>query len=160
MIDNGATRVGFPTFTLLTKTNKEITLDSDLPFKDQYSQPDYTNLPNDFNNTNVRLIHEKADIPTISTEDSATYDLHSVEQVSIKPVDTNKINTSVNVHFPQTSFGFVTSRSSMSTNHRIMVPIGTLYRDYTRQISIVLHNQSKTTFSIKEGIHIAHLIII
>ena len=34
--NNGATTVGFPTFTLLDKTNKEITLDADLPFKYQY----------------------------------------------------------------------------------------------------------------------------
>ena len=46
MIENGATIVGFPTFTLPEKTNKEITLDADLPFKEQHSQPEYTNLPN------------------------------------------------------------------------------------------------------------------
>ena len=79
VIENGATTVGFPTFTLLKKTNKEITLDADLPFKDRNSQPDYTNIPNDFKNTTVRLIHDKSDIPTRSTKDSAAYDLHSVE---------------------------------------------------------------------------------
>ena len=47
-IENGATTVGFPTFTLLENTHKEITLDAYLPFKEQHSQPDYTNLPNDF----------------------------------------------------------------------------------------------------------------
>ena len=83
MIDNGSTTVWFPTFTLLENNNKEITLDADLPFKDQHSKPDYTNLPNDSKNTTVRLIHSKIAIPTISTDNSAAYDLHSVEQYHI-----------------------------------------------------------------------------
>ena len=79
MINNVATIVGFPIFTLLAKINKEITLDSDRPFKDRHSHPDYTNLLNDFNNTTVSLIHGKSDIPTRSTEDSTSYNLHRVE---------------------------------------------------------------------------------
>ena len=64
---------------MLAETHKEITLDTDLIFKDRHSQPDYTNLPNDFENTTIRLIHYKADIRTISTDDSASNDLLSVE---------------------------------------------------------------------------------
>ena len=59
VINNGPTKVVFPTFTLLANINKEITLDADLPFKDQQSHPDYTNLLNYFNNTTVSLIHDK-----------------------------------------------------------------------------------------------------
>ena len=62
VINNGATTVGFPTFTLLTKTNKDINLYFDLPFKYQHSHPDYTNLLNDFNNTTVILIHDKGNL--------------------------------------------------------------------------------------------------
>ena len=84
MINNGATTVGFPTFTLQAKINKEITLDSGLPFKYRHSHPDYNNLRNDFNNTTVSLIHDKSATPTRSAEESAAYNLHRVEQVSIK----------------------------------------------------------------------------
>ena len=159
VIYNGSTTVGFPTFTLLENTNKEITLNDDPPFKYRHSQTDYINLPNYFRNTTVRLIHGKSAIPTKSTKESASYDLYSVEQVSIKHGETNKINTGVNVQFPQRSFGFVTSRSSMVANHGILVPIVTIYCDYTGQISAVLHNQSKITFSIKEVMRIAQLLI-
>ena len=44
VVKNGANTVGFPIFTLLTKTNKEITLDADIPFKDRHSHPYYTNI--------------------------------------------------------------------------------------------------------------------
>ena len=71
-----------------------------------------------------------------------------------------KINIGVNAHFPQDSFGFVTSRRSMATNHGIMVPTVTIDRDYTGQISFVLHNQNRITFSIKEGMRIAQLLIL
>ena len=64
---------------MLAETHKEITLDTDLMSKDRHSQPDYTNLPNDFENTTIRLIHYKAAIRTISTDDSASNDLLSVE---------------------------------------------------------------------------------
>ena len=84
VINNGATTVGFPTFTLLAKTNKETTLDADIPFKDQHSHPYYTNLLNDFNNTTVSLIHGKSDIPTRSTKDYMAYNLHHVEHLPIK----------------------------------------------------------------------------
>ena len=149
MIKNGDTTVGFPTFIILVNTNKEITLDADIPFKDQNSQPDYTTLPNDLKKTTVHLIHDKSATPTISTKECDAYDLQSVEQVSITPSKRKKINTGVNVHLTQGSFGFVTSRSSMVTNHGIMVPTGTIDNDYTKQISVVLHNQSKITFYIK-----------
>ena len=129
--ENEATTVGFPTFIFLEKTNKEITLDDDIPLKEKHSQQDYTNLPSYFNKTTVWLIHDKSAIPTISTEESAAYDLHSVEMVSIKPSDREKINTGVNVHLPQGSVGSVTSRSSMATNHGTMVPTGTIDCDYT-----------------------------
>ena len=78
VIENGPTTVGFTTFNLITKTHKEITLDYDIPSKDQHSQLDYTNLPNDFKNTTVRLIHDKATIPTRSTADSSAYYIHRV----------------------------------------------------------------------------------
>ena len=91
VIENGATTLGFPIFTLLGKTNKDITLYSDLSFKDRHSQSEYTNLPNDFKNTTVRLIHDKAAIPSRSTKDYAAYDLHSIEQVSIKHDETKKL---------------------------------------------------------------------
>ena len=84
VIKNGDTKVVFPTFTLLDKANKEITLDADLPFKDRHSHPDYINLLNDFNITTVNLIHYKSAIYTISTKDSVTYNLHCIEQASRK----------------------------------------------------------------------------
>ena len=84
VIKNGATTVGFPTFTLLDNTNKDMILDSDIPFKDRHSHRDYTNLLNDFNNTPVSLIYDKAAIPKRYTEDFVAYNLHCVEQVSIK----------------------------------------------------------------------------
>ena len=57
VIKNVSTKFGFPTFTLLVNTNKDINLYSDIPFKDQHSQTDYNNLPDDFKNTTVSLIH-------------------------------------------------------------------------------------------------------
>ena len=78
VIKNGAITVGFPTFTLLANTNKKITLDADLSFKDQQSHPDYTNLLNDFSKTNVSLIHDKSATPKRSTKDSAAYNIHRV----------------------------------------------------------------------------------
>ena len=44
VIKNGATTVGFPTFTLLANNNKEMTLYDDLPFKDQHSPSMTVNL--------------------------------------------------------------------------------------------------------------------
>ena len=159
LIKNGATTVRFPTLTLLANTHKEIILDDYLPSKDQHSQPDYTNLPNYFKNITVRLIHDKAATSTRSTDDSASYNIHNVEQVSIKIDETNKISTGVYVHFSQGSFVFLASRSSMATKQGIMVPTGTIYCDYTGKISVLFHNQSKTTLSIKEGMHIAKPLI-
>ena len=102
----------------------------------------------------------KAATPTKSTEDSAEYELHGVEQVSIKPGETNKIITGVNVHVPQGSFGFITDRSIMATKYDIIVPTDTIYCYYTGKFSVVLHNQSKTNFYIKEFMRIAQLLVI
>ena len=160
MIDNGSTTVGFPKFTILAKTHKGITLYADFPPKDQHSQLDHTNIPNDFKHTTTHLIHNKAAIPTRYTNESAAFDLHSVEQVYLKPGEINKINTGVNVHLSQSSFEFITSRSGIATKHGIMVPTGPIDRNYSGKISVVLQNLIKATLSIKEGMRVAQLLIL
>ena len=123
VIKNGAITVGFTTFTLLEKTNKEINLYSDLPFKDQHSHPNYTNLLNDFNKKTMGLVHDKAAIPTRSTKESAEYNLHRVEQVSIK-VSTPTLHTTQSKRF--TSMGEGAIGSTYKASRTAIIPTAPL----------------------------------
>ena len=103
--------------------------------------------------------HPEAVTPTKFSEESAGFDLYSVDYVKIPPCKREWVDTGISVLLPEGTYGQITSKSSISGEYFADVVAGTLDRDYTGTIKVLVHNHDTTlAFKIYEGDAIAQLI--
>ncbi|HEY5533991.1 MAG TPA: dUTP diphosphatase [Ignavibacteria bacterium] len=117
----------------------------------------------------MKLLYKKInpDIPgcklVYSTEGSSGMDLSSasLEDVIIKPGETQLIPTNLIIEIPKGCEGQVRPRSGLAWKYGITVlnSPGTIDCDYRGEVKVLLINHGKKDFSVKFGERIAQLII-
>jgi len=117
----------------------------------------------------LKLLYKKInpDIPgcklVYSTEGSSGMDLSSasLEDVIIKPGETQLIPTNLIIEIPKGCEGQVRPRSGLAWKYGITVlnSQGTIDCDYRGEVKVLLINHGKKDFSVKFGERIAQLII-
>jgi len=117
----------------------------------------------------LKLLYKKInpDIPgcklVYSTEGSSGMDLSSasLEDVIIKPGETQLIPTNLIIEIPKGCEGQVRPRSGLAWKYGITVlnSPGTIDCDYRGEVKVLLINHGKKDFSVKFGERIAQLII-
>lgn len=107
----------------------------------------------------VKLLHEKAILPTRGSEEAAGYDLNAVESVVIKSKNRALINTGLSITVPKNTYGRIAPRSGLAYKHGIDVLAGVIDRDYTGEVKVILLNTSDSDVSINVSDRIAQLII-
>ncbi|HEY5122273.1 MAG TPA: dUTP diphosphatase [Ignavibacteria bacterium] len=117
----------------------------------------------------MKLLYKKInpDIPgcklVYSTEGSSGMDLSSasLEDVIIKPGETQLIPTNLIIEIPKGCEGQVRPRSGLALKYGITVlnSPGTIDCDYRGEVKVLLINHGKKDFSVKFGERIAQLII-
>ena len=108
---------------------------------------------------NIAKLHKNAFIPTRATQGSIGYDLYSPANFVISPFD--RICIPINLVFciPTGYYGRIASRSGIALSNGIMVFPGTIDTDFTGNISIILFNNSLTTYNGSRGDRIAQSIL-
>lgn len=99
-------------------------------------------------------------IPQRQTINSAGYDLHAYESVSIPPHERKLISTGIQLAIPVGCYGQICSRSGLALKYGIICIAGVIDSDYRGTVGVLLYNTSNTTFEVKKGDRIAQLIII
>lgn len=84
------------------------------------------------------------------------YDLRSIENVSLKPMDTKVIPTGVAIEFDQGIYANVRGRSGLASRGILCQP-GLVDSGYRGEIGVVLTNLSGKDFEIKKNDRIAQL---
>jgi dUTP pyrophosphatase len=117
----------------------------------------------------LKLLYKKInpDIPgcrlVYSTEGSSGMDLSSasLENVVIKPGETQLIPTNLIIEIPKGCEGQVRPRSGLALKYGITVlnSPGTIDCDYRGEVKVLLINHGKKEFSVKFGDRIAQLIV-
>jgi deoxyuridine 5'-triphosphate nucleotidohydrolase len=105
----------------------------------------------------VHKLSDRATIPT--TAEAAGYDLYSAVDIEIMPHTVTKIPTNIAVRPPQGTYCQIWSRSGLVTKHGIAVQAGTIDRDYTGDVTVILYNHSSAPYMVQEGHKIAQLVI-
>jgi dUTP pyrophosphatase len=100
-----------------------------------------------------------ATIPTRATPDSAGYDLHSTQEITLQPNTTTKVPTDIAVRPPANTYCQLLSRSGLVFKHGIEVRAGTIDRDYTGNVVVLLRNTSDTPYIVRHGDRIAQLVV-
>ena len=111
----------------------------------------------------VKKLSPNAILPTYGTNEAAGADLYAcLEQtVTIAPGETFWVPTGIALEVPKGCAGLIYARSSLGAK-RGLAPankVGVIDSDYRGEISVVLHNHSKTAQTVQPGERIAQLVI-
>ena len=109
----------------------------------------------------VKKLSKLAEIPQYQTEESAGFDLHSVDDVILKPFERKLIATGISFEIPKGYEIQIRPRSGLAYKHGITVlnSPGTIDSDYRGEIKILLINHSDEDFEIKVGERVAQAVI-
>ena len=111
----------------------------------------------------IKLLNDKAIIPTRGSEKAAGYDLYACtnSQIIIAPHDTVKISTGISMEIPDGYFGGVFARSGLATEHGLRPSncCGVIDSDYRGDVIVALHNDTNMPQTIQPMERVAQLII-
>lgn len=110
----------------------------------------------------IKLLSNKAKIPTRGSADAAGRDLYAAEDVIIPPHNTAKISTDIAIEIPQGYWGGVFARSGLATKQGLRPAncVGVIDSDYRGPVIVALHNDTDETKEVMIGDRIAQLIIL
>ncbi len=113
-------------------------------------------------NIKIKLLNEKATIPTYGSEYAAGADLYAAldEKIEIKPGKTAFIGTGVSMAIPEGLGGFIFARSGLGCKKGLAPSnkVGVIDSDYRGEIIVALHNHSKDTHEINPNDRIAQIV--
>ena len=109
----------------------------------------------------VKKLSDLAQIPHYQTLGSAGFDLHSVDDVVLKPMERVLISTGLSFEIPDGYEIQIRPRSGLAYKHGITVlnTPGTIDSDYRGEIKVLLINLSNENFEIKIGDRIAQAVM-
>jgi len=108
----------------------------------------------------IKLLSDKAKIPTAGSAFSAGYDLYSSEEGSVQPGQRVLVKTNVSVAIPTGYYGRIAPRSGLAYKNGIDSLAGVIDSDYRGDIGVILLNtDSSKIFTYSAGDRIAQLII-
>lgn len=112
----------------------------------------------------VKVLNDKAKIPTHGSEYAAGMDLYACidTPIVIAPHHTIKIGTGLAIELPENTFGGVVARSGLATKNGIRVCQGlaVIDSDYRGEWIVPLHNDTDTPQIINPMERIAQLVVI
>jgi dUTP pyrophosphatase len=106
----------------------------------------------------IKLLNDKAVMPTRGTEHSAGFDLYAPERVDIPAGQSYLVGTGISMAIPNGWFGQINPRSSLASKKKIRVGARVIDADYRGEVFINLHNDGDTVYEIKKGDRIAQVV--
>ena len=109
----------------------------------------------------VKKLSPLAQIPAYQTDEAAGFDLHSIEDVVLKPNERKLISTGLAFEIPKGYEIQIRPRSGLAYKSGITVlnSPGTIDSDYRGEIKVLLINHSNEEFEIKTHDRIAQAVI-
>jgi len=112
----------------------------------------------------VLRLHPEAKIPKRATSGSTGMDIHSVEETVLAPGKWAAIRTGLVLgmeHLDPNVEIQIRPRSGLALNHGVTVlnSPGTIDRDYTGEIKVILINHSEVPYKINVGDRIAQMVM-
>ena len=107
---------------------------------------------------NIKL-DKGAFMPTRAHETDAGLDLRTPIDVIVPAMGSVTIDTGVHIELPQSTTGFLKSKSGLNVNHGLTSE-GVIDVGYTGSIRVKLYNHSHTSYQFKSGDKISQLVIL
>ena len=103
---------------------------------------------------NIKLLSDKAVVPSRGSSGAAGYDLYSIESHTLEPGERKIFKTGLSIAIPQGYYGRIAPRSGLAVKHGIDVLAGVIDSDYRGEIMVALINLSSEQIKlplIKDG---------
>ena len=107
----------------------------------------------------IKLCGKQTEPPLRAHEGDAGYDLTSLENFDLNPLERRLVKTGVRVAIPINHYGRVAPRSGLALEFGVDVLGGVIDSSYRGEIGVILVNLSNDIVSFDEGEKIAQLII-
>ncbi len=115
----------------------------------------------------IKVLNERAKIPTRGSEQAAGYDLYAcmnegIDFAQIAPHGTVVIGTGISMALPDGTFGGIFARSGLAAKENLRPAncVGAVDSDYRGEVKVALHNDSNEIRTIYHGDRIAQLIVL
>lgn len=106
----------------------------------------------------IKIVDDNATIPTKGSDNSAGYDLYSVDNAIIQPHRSAKLRTGICLEMLPNTVGLIWERSKLASKMGIQILGGVIDNDYRGEIMISILNTSDKLFEVKIGDRIAQII--
>ena len=113
-------------------------------------------------NIKIKRLNEDAILPEKQHDSDAGYDLHSIEEIILKPSKIYKVRTGIAIQIPNNYGGLVLPRSGLSSKYGISLinTPGLIDPGYRGELLIPLINHSSNEYTINKNERVAQLILI
>ena len=113
-------------------------------------------------NIKIKRLNENAILPEKQHDSDAGYDLHSIEEIILKPNKIYKVRTGIAIQIPNNYGGLVLPRSGLSSKYGISLinTPGLIDSGYRGELLIPLINHSSNEYTINKTERVAQLILI
>ena len=114
----------------------------------------------DLSTLQVKMLSVNATLPTRATDGSVGYDLYSAIDVVIQPNTRACVPLDLSIIPPAGTYGQILSRSGLSLKNHVDTRAGTIDRDYTGNIQVLLDNTGSQPYNIRIGDRIAQMVLL
>lgn len=107
------------------------------------------------------VLDQESQLPVYKTPGSAGMDLHSIEQVTLEPLERKLVKTGLKIALPEGYEAQIRPRSGLALKRGIALvnSPGTIDSDYRGEIGIILINLGQSVVSLEKGERIAQMVI-
>jgi len=102
--------------------------------------------------------NELSKIPTRGSKGAAGYDLYSIEDYTLKPLERKLFKTGISIAIPTGLYGRVAPRSGLAYKDGLDVMAGVIDEDYRGDVGVILINLGSVDKKINIGDKIAQII--
>lgn len=107
----------------------------------------------------VKKLTEDAIIPKKVYDTDAGWDLYSIEDVEIQPLESYVVHTGIALDLPLCTFAKIFDRSGNAAKKGFAVFGGVIDNGYTGEIKVIIYNISKNPVKIRKGDRIAQFVL-
>lgn len=109
----------------------------------------------------VRLLLDRATLPTFAHAGDAGLDLFAAESTRVEPGEAQLVRTGIAIELPSGTEAQIRPRSGLALKHCVTVlnSPGTIDEGYRGEVGVILINHGKQSFEVTPGMRIAQLVV-
>lgn len=103
------------------------------------------------NQLNIKLLNDQAILTQQGSATAAGLDFYSSESIFLLPKTQHLLKMGVSMEIPPHHFGKLKIHCSLALRYKLDIATGVTNNDYRGEVNIILHNNGKQDFTVKQG---------